>query len=75
MSRWQIWINDETLAGHVDADSEDIAMEVAVYHVRGFFGGDVPLGTEWSVCEIPPGYYETLAKLNRSAGFDARTDF
>lgn len=73
--RYQVWINDATLAGHVDAESEDVAIELALYHVMDFYGGDVPVGTRWSVCEIPPGYYKEISDSNIRAGFNAQTDF
>jgi len=65
IDRYQVWLNDATLIGHVDAESRDIAMEVAIYHVRDFYGGDVPAGTEWSVCKISPGYYKEIADMNQ----------
>ena len=72
---YQIWLNDAKLIGHVDAGSDDVAMEVAVYHVRDYFEGDVPVGTKWSVCEIQPGYYKEISDMNQRAGFNAQTDF
>ena len=75
MKRWQVWINDITLAGHVEADSADTAMESALCYVRDFYGGDIPAGTEWSVCYIGPGYYREIAESNKRSGFNAQTDF
>ena len=75
IDRYQVWLNDAILIGHVDAESRDVAMEVAVYHVRDFYCGDVPVGTEWSVCKISPGYYKEIADMNQRAGFNILTDF
>jgi hypothetical protein len=75
MSRWQVWINDSTLAGHVDADSDVDALELALRYVNDFYGGNIPVGIKWSVCEIPPGYYKEITDSNIRSGFNAQTDF
>ena len=73
--RYQVWLNDAILIGYVDAESEDVAMEVAVYHVGDYYGGDVPADITWSVCKISPGYYKEIADMNQRAGFNIQTDF
>ena len=75
MSRWQVWVNDATLVGHVDADGDVDALELALRCVKDFYGGSIPAGTRWSVCEIPPGYYHEISESNIRSGFNARTDF
>ena len=58
MNRYQIWVHDAQLVGHVFAESEAEAMDDA----REREGH-----ADLSVCEIDPGYYSRIEKA--SAGW------
>lgn len=63
--KYQVWINDSRLIGHVYLDSsetEETATEVAIEFAIETWG-DVE-DDEVSVCEITESYYEDLARCS-----------
>lgn len=63
-TKYQVWIRDAHLAGHIivdDGDTEDDVIEFARSYARDVWDKDV-VDNDVSVCEIPSAYYQDIAR-------------
>lgn len=62
--KYQVWINDSELAGHIivpTTDTEKQVIEQAREYAKETWDTNTP-NSDVSVCEIPDSYYQDIAR-------------